>query len=267
MIPSRAIHLGLAIILTAFFAKGQPAPTKRFEIASVKPYGAEDGNFMIRTLPGGNFRAVGVTLKMLIMFAYNVKAFQISDAPGWAGIELWEIQAKASALDGPLARPDSQAMVRALLEDRYQLKIHRETRTMPVYAMVAPKRAGGKLAAATGQQAGICPCGPGLLAPDRASMGMLAAQLSTILWRVVIDKTGMKGEYAFKLQWMPVQGEYGPEALGLPPGSGAAPPPDPAVTGPSIFTALKEQAGLRLESQKGPVEIVVIDQVAKPEAN
>ena len=98
-------------------------------------------------------------------------------------------------------------------------------------------------------------------------MALLADQLSTRLWRVVIDKTGLKGEYAFKLAWTPAPNEYGPEALGLPPGTGNSPPTDGANLGPSIFTALREQLGLRLKSQKGAVDVIVVDRIERPSEN
>ena len=211
---------------------------------------------------------MGATLKMLVMFAYGVKAFQILNAPGWTGTELWEIQAKGDVSGGPPSRAEVQMRVRGLLEERYQLEVHRERRTMPVYALVIAKPSGIKMTVATGnEQPGICPCGLASLTPNRASMAMLADQLSTRLWRVVIDKTGIKGDYAFKLSWTPMPNEYGPEALGLPPRSGNSPPPDGVNVGPSIFTALKEQLGLRLESQKGPVEVIVIDRIQRPSGN
>jgi uncharacterized protein (TIGR03435 family) len=240
---------------------------KRFDVATVKAYTVNDGNFMLRPLPGGKLTAVGVTLKMLMMFAYNVKAFQISGAPGWVGSDLWEIQAQAEAVDR-LAIDDSRAALRALIGERYGLRVHRETRKMPVYALAALKPAGSKLGPPTGPPpAGICPCGPASLAPKRATMSNLANQLSTILWRTVIDKTGLKGEYAFMLEWTPAPGEYGPEALGLPPGTPSDPPPNAVYKGPAIFTAIREQLGLRLESQRGPVEVVVIDRVERPVEN
>ena len=222
---------------------------------------------MVRSQPDGTFRAVGATLKMLVMTAYDVKAFQVLNAPEWMGTELWEIQAKADASGGRLSRSDLQARLRALLEERYQLTVHRDRRTMPVYALVVPKSSGIRMTVATSNEPpGICPCGPALLAPNRASMAMLADLLSTRLWRVVIDKTGLKGEYAFTLAWTPMPNEYGPESLGLPPGTGDNPPPD-TNAGPSIFTALKEQLGLRLDSQKGPVEVIVVDRVERPTQN
>lgn len=159
-------------------------------------------------------------------------------------------------------------MIRSLLEDRYQLKVRWQTRKMPVYTLLTTKSGGGKLAAASGPEpAGICPCGPGSLAPARASMKMLADQLSTQLWRVVIDKTGLTGEYSFQLQWTPAPGEFGPEALGLPPPSAVDLPSNAVSSGPSIFTALKEQLGLRLESAKGSVDVLLIDHVEKPDAD
>ncbi len=223
---------------------------------------------MIRSQPDGTFRAVGATLKMLVMFAYDVKAFQILNTPGWTGTDLWEIQAKGDASGGRPSRADVQMRVRSLLEERYQLQVHHERRTIPVYALVVAKSSGIKMTAATSnEQPGICPCGPASLTPNRASMAMLADVLSTYLWRVVIDKTGIKGEYAFKLAWTPMPNEYGPEALGLPLRAGNSPPPDGANAGPSIFTALKEQLGLRLESQKGPVDMIVVDRIERPSEN
>jgi uncharacterized protein (TIGR03435 family) len=268
MIARCAVQAAFPILLILDFARGQAVlPPQKFDVASVKAYGVQDGNFMVRYQPDGTFRAVGATLKMLVMAAYDVKAFQVLNAPEWTGTELWEIQAKADASGGP-SRADAKARVRALLEERYKLKVHRERRIMPVYALVVTKSSGIRMTVATSnEQPGICPCGPALLAPNRASMAMLADLLSTRLWRVVIDKTGLKGEYAFKLAWKPMPNEYGPEALGLPPGTGNSPPPDEANVGPSIFTALKEQLGLRLDSQKGPVEVIVIDSVERPSEN
>ena len=259
---------GAFLIFLTSFAQGQSASPNQFDVASVKAYEIRDGNFMIRPQLDGTFRAVGVTVKMLIMFAYNVKAFQVSALPRWAGTDLWEIQAKTEGLSGAPSRRDLQARVQALLEERFLLKAHLERHTMPVYALVLVNGSRAKLTAASGNdQPGICPCGRSSLPATRASMAMLADQLSTRLWRTVIDKTGMKGYYAFKLEWTPEPNEYGPEALGLPPGVGSSPMPEGANLGPTIFTALREQLGLRLKSEKEPVEVVVIDRVAKPTEN
>jgi uncharacterized protein (TIGR03435 family) len=265
----QAVRAVLSAGVITFSAPGQSTPdTKKFDVASIKPYNAQDGNFMIRTQPDGTFRAVGVTIKMLVMFAYNIKVFQVSGAPAWAGTELWEIQAKTDRSGGPSSRADSQARLQGLLQERYQMKVHTERRTMPTYALVRAKSSGTKLTpAASDAQSGICPCGPGSVAPNRASMSMLADQLSTRLWRIVVDKTGIKGEYSFKLEWVPQLDEYGPESLGLPPGLGGAPPQEAATAGPSLSTALKEQLGVSLKSERGQVEVIVIDHVERPSEN
>src|ERR1035438_4206835 len=97
-------------------------------------------------------------------------------------------------------------------------------------------------------------------------LDMLASNLSRQLGRPVIDRTGLKGNYDFKLTWTPDPGQSGGQFAGPPPpGADAPPPPDP--NGPSIFSAVQEQLGLRLESQKGPVDLIVIDRVEKPSEN
>jgi uncharacterized protein (TIGR03435 family) len=155
-------------------------------------------------------------------------------------------------------------MVRALLEDRFQLKVHRETKEMPVYALVAAKD-GPKLsvAADTSVHGGRTP--PGAWNLKNVGTADLVKYLSQQLSRTVIDETGLSGHYDVKLEWKPERGEGGPEALGLPPAFDTASPP--ASTGRSIFTAIQEQLGLKLESTKGPVEMVVIDHAEKPSAN
>ncbi|HYL36545.1 MAG TPA: TIGR03435 family protein [Bryobacteraceae bacterium] len=154
-------------------------------------------------------------------------------------------------------------MLRALIEDRFQLKIHRETKELPAYALLVAKN-GSKLAPAESEGRGIR-TGPGSLSFKRIGMAGLAAQLSTQLGRVVFDKTGLTGEYAVTLEYAPEPGQGGPEALGLPPQAYKAPPVDD--NRPSIFTALQEQLGLRLESEKGPVEMLVVDHVEKASGN
>jgi uncharacterized protein (TIGR03435 family) len=104
----------------------------------------------------------------------------------------------------------------------------------------------------------------GSLVVKKGGMEALADWLSRGLGRVVIDKTELKGEYNYTLDWTPEPGDGGPESMGLPP---AVPPPHPETTGPTIFTALSEQLGLRLISQKGEVQIIVIDSVDKPSEN
>src|SRR5690349_12331052 len=117
MIAKRAVQAAFPTLLVLGFASGQTVPpAQKFDVASFKAYRIQDGNFMVRSQPDGTFRAVGATLKMLVMTAYDVKAFQVLNAPEWMGTELWEIQAKADASGGRPSPADTQARLRALLE-------------------------------------------------------------------------------------------------------------------------------------------------------
>jgi uncharacterized protein (TIGR03435 family) len=180
-------------------------------------------------------------------------------------------------------------MLQSLLEDRFQLKIHRETKELPVYDLAVAK--GGPKVKLSEDQSPFRPPERGAAPPPppqrggpmpRGSMRMgrgdleatalpltsLINALSQQLGRTIVDKTGLQGLYDIKLQWTPDALPSGPAGSGGPAGirgPNEPPPPDPA--GPTIFTAVQEQLGLRLESSKGPVEIIVIDNVERPAAN
>jgi bla regulator protein BlaR1 len=276
-----------AILLTAVGLFGQSSPPPlTFEVASVKPSGTDDRRSMIQIQPGGSFRTSGSTLKMLVTFAYDVREFQVSSGPGWINTDRFDIVAKAEHSAGaenppgePRTMTDEQRKtvgdqmrerLRALLADRFQLTLHRETKEQSVYALVVAK-SGSKLQAAQ-QQEGTGPRGPmmrmgrGELSGQGVALDMLTRTLSSQLGRTVIDRTGLKGNFDFKLTWTPDPGQSTTPLGGAPPqGADAPPPPDP--NGPSVYTALQEQLGLRLESQKGPVEMLVIDRVEKPSEN
>jgi bla regulator protein blaR1 len=252
----------LAVTLTGLRAQS-PADRKEFDVVSVKPSAPDEHNsFMMRNLPGGSLRIAGVPLRMLIMQAYDVKALQIAGGPEWIRTERWDILAKAEGVEGQIPMALRRTMLQALMADRFQLKIHTETKEMPVYALVVDRK-GSKLVPTTVAE-GQFRNGDGSLTIKKGSTAALTAWLSRALGRVVIDKTDLKGEYDLTLEWTPDPGEGGPESIGLPPG---APLSHVDTNGPSIFTALQEQLGLRLVSQKGPVEIMVIDRVERPSAN
>jgi uncharacterized protein (TIGR03435 family) len=219
---------------------------------------------------------------MLITFAYDVRDFQISGGPGWINSERYDIQARPDRSEpaeslppDPRKMTDAQLKtigdqmrerLRALLADRFQLTIHRETKDAPVYALVVGKN-GSKLQAAEEGKDGPrgMRMGRGQLTGMSAPLSMLANTLSSQLGRPVLDRTGLTGKYDFKLEWTPDPGQGDGPPGGLPPGIEAPPPPDP--NGPSLFTAVQEQLGLRLESQKGPMEMIVIDRVEKASEN
>jgi uncharacterized protein (TIGR03435 family) len=270
-----------ALVAFAASALAQSQPSKpQFEVASIKPADPNDRGTRIGFQPGGRFVANGITVNFLLQQAYGVRDFQISGGPGWVGSERFNISAKPDAetaaeiqkgngnpFDG---NSTMSLMLRSLLEDRFQLKLTRETREMPVYDLVVAK-GGSKLKessipAGDGSGRGGGPqirMGRGLLTFKAGPMEILAMQLSNQLGRTVIDKTGLKGNYDFELKWTP---DLGQQPLGLREVGGPEKEPPVDTSGPSIFTALQE-LGLKLESTKGPVEILVIDHAEKPTEN
>jgi bla regulator protein blaR1 len=275
MIPVAMLAAGLA------FAQPAPAPLT-FDVASIKPSSGDDRRVGIQFMPGGGLRTTGTTLKFLITFAYDVRDFQVSGGPGWINSDRFDILAKSDrdAAEGgqddlrkmsdaqmKTATEQMRAKLQALLADRFQLTIHHETKDAPVYALVIGKN-GPKLKESEvkqGERRRMMRMGRSELSGEGAPIDLLTNTLSNVLGRPVIDRTGLKGNYDFKLTWTPDPGQAGGPGGPPPPGVEAPPPPDP--NGPSIFTAVQEQLGLRLESQKGPVDLIVIDRVEKLSEN
>jgi bla regulator protein blaR1 len=259
------IFRALSLLFVPCWLFGQ-APTA-FTVASIKPNKSTDDRFLLRPQPGGGLTATGVTLKMLIMFGYGVAAYQISGAPNWMGVERWDIEAKTEGVQGRLPPDQFNALLRRLIEDRFQLKSRRETKKMPVYALVVTK-SGFKPKPRPAESPAPRPqtqFGNGSAKFQAESVAGLAGTLTLNLGRPVIDRTGIKGTYDFTLEWTPAPDKGGPQAIGLPPRAEPARPAD--SNAPSIFTALQEQLGLKLESAKGPVEIMVINHVERPSEN
>jgi uncharacterized protein (TIGR03435 family) len=209
-----------------------------FEVASVKVDRSGGGGGQ-RRLNGHGLEFTNSTLQACIRWAYDVRDFQISGAPGWLNSDRYGILAKAAA---NTSTPQLRLMLQALLEERFKLQLHRETRELPVYSLVVGK--GGAKLHKTTSESSAANDQRGLIADRGATMVMLANQLSTVLERIVMDKTGLTERYDFELEWAP----------GLEADSGS---------GPSVFTAIQEQLGLKLESTKGEVEVLVIDHVER----
>ncbi|MBV9504366.1 MAG: TIGR03435 family protein [Acidobacteriia bacterium] len=260
-------------------ADAKPRPA--FEVASVKANKSGQGFIAVRPSPGGRFTITNAPLRVLITLAYRLKDFQVSGGPGWISSDRFDITAKA---EGNAKFEEMLPMLQTLLESRFQLKIHRDTKEVPVYALVVSKpgklhQSEGECPAATGpppppepgKPPGL-PCGgifmfPGRFGGEKISISQLVDSLSRLSGRVVLDKTGLTGRYDVSLEYTPDSAQLkpppgGPPDAGPPPGLPPLPPIDP--NGPSLFTALQEQLGLKLESQKGPVEMLVIDSVQQP---
>lgn len=239
--------------------------------------------FGIRPMPGGRITGTNVTLRLLITTAYGLQDFQIFGGPGWIETARYDIEARP---ESPVGANDWKEMLRNLLVNRFRLAFHREAKTLPVYALVPAKKDGKPGPGMVESKEGGCvardpskplgPPGPGelpfcgnvlmgasQLSATAAAPGDIAPMLSRVLGRKVIDKTGFTGKYDITLKYTPDENQL---AMMAPPGM--PPPPAPADTSsPSLFTALQEQLGLKLEPQKGPVEIVVIDRAKKPSEN
>lgn len=232
-------------------------PPEEFEVASIKPSSPDSGT-ETRRYPGGRFTATGVTLKALIQRAWDVKSFQVVGGPAWVNSQRYDVNAKA-AIDGNLSGGQLMPLIQALLAERFHLRIHREIRELPIYSLAVGKT-GPRLQATTAATGPTWTKTPGLLTGQKISMEMFATDLlETVLDRVVTDHTGIKGEFDVRLTWAPVDIDMK--------ANDAYSPVSAIPDGASIFTAIQEQLGLKLESTRGPVEILVIESAEKPLEN
>jgi len=259
------IAFGLASA-SLYKATPQSKAPLAFEVASIKPNATGDNRVMMQVAPGGRTNMTGVTMRILMRNAFRIQDFQIIGGPAWMEADRWDIQTKAEENATPA---QVNEMLQTLLADRFQLKYRKETRELPVYELVIAKNGsklqetrpdGPPVSGPRGESLGrgAMVVGRGQLAGSGMTMAQLSTMLANTLGRTVIDKTGLVGTYDVKLSWTPELGQ----AAGL----GAAPPApvDPDVTTSSIFTAIQEQLGLKIDSAKGPVEVYVIDRVEKP---
>jgi bla regulator protein blaR1 len=239
---------------------------KSFDVASIKPNAANDNRVMIRIQPGGRFTATGVSIKALLGQALGVRDFQILNAPGWASAERWDINAVSEGLPERVPPEVLRPLLRSLLEERCQLKMHTETRELPIYTLVVGKNGPKLKASESASPQRMMRMGRGEINGQGVPMAFLVQQLGQMLGRDVTDKTGLAGVYDFELTWTPEPGQGGGGPFG-----GGPPNPDAlpgaGAGGPSIFTAVQEQLGLRLEPAKGPVQVYVVDNIARPSEN
>ena len=245
-----------------------------FEVASIKPNKSGESGGGISRLPGGRFNANNYLVSRLIALAYRVEDFQMDGGPAWIRSDRFDIVAKAEKDSpiGPIFGPPDQItlMVRSLLADRFKLVVHAETREMPIYALVLARSDGrlgpqfrptqcGDAPPAAPAAGARPPClnrgSQGSFVWHKFPMSQLTVFLTRQVQRAVVDRTGLTGTFDVNLTWTPDQIPQNVETLGVT-------PTDPNST--SIFTAVQEQLGLKLESTRGPVEVLVIDSVEQP---
>jgi uncharacterized protein (TIGR03435 family) len=256
------------LLLAAAVTLPQTTPRPEFEVASIRP-SKTGGGWM--GAGDGSASEHNVTVKNLMTVAYRIQDFQLSGGPGWTDSDRFDVEAKAADHN---ATPDQvRLMLQSLLEDRFRLKLHRETKESSIYALVIDK-GGLKMKPSADQTSedvngpspegtlnrGNIRYGNGSLTGNAVTMALFTKMLSGSLDRTIVDKTNLTGRFDLRLQWTPGVGE-----ASFDPGGTQVAPAD--SSGVSIFTAIQEQLGLKLESQKGPVEMFVIDSVERPSAN
>lgn len=282
----RAVQV-LVYLFAAHLAFPQTAAQPAFEAASIKQNtGPANGTGTVRILPGGRLRAENALVRAIIQNAHDVKPFEIVGGPAWIDSARYDIEAKPA---GETSEREARLMTQTLLEERFQLRTHRETREASVYTLSAAKsgvrlpapKEGDCLGTAADQpqtpasSSGkpLPPCGRLMaliqipnarLTGARVQMADLTRVLTNLLWRPVIDRTGYTAQFEVSLEFAAddaiglLSGPYRPDAI---------PPAPKEPGGVSIFTAVQEQLGLKLESGKGPVEVLVIDRIERPSTN
>jgi uncharacterized protein (TIGR03435 family) len=251
-------RLAAVLAIVAGMAQAQAA----FEVASIKRNNSGDRWESVSPLSGGRLTVKNATVAWLVTTAYHLQPFQVSGLPAWASSERFDVLAKAA--DSNATIEQIRPMLQTLLADRFQMAIHHETKDLPIYALTVARN-GPKL---TKAKTDDCkdptrsPCG-GFRIFKRSQMWgntvtlkLFADELTFMMQRTVVDKTGIQGLYDIRVEWTPEQ--FGPE-----PGTEVK----PEEANATLFTSMQEQLGLKLQSEKGPVEMVVVDKVARPTGN
>jgi len=276
-----AIVAGMAVVVSAV-AVAAAQSELAFDVASVKEYTSpsETAAFGIMPPTPGRMRIVRTPLRFILHYAFQVRNHELIGAPEWADSSSFDITATFPA-DPPRTEDDRRAMLRTLLADRFGLKTHREKRELPIYALVMARKDGAlgpQMVRSTidceqwiaekrprigaGSPSSVAPGGKRpvcqmlttrrFITAGTQTMQQLSEVLQPLTGRPVANRTGLLGAFDFDLQWT-----SGPVA----PAPGASPLPD---DGPSIFAAVQEQLGLRLESARDTFDVVVIDAIRRP---
>jgi uncharacterized protein (TIGR03435 family) len=243
------------VMALVVWSAGQAGSPATFEAASVRASAPRLLSTRTAAEPGGRFTAINANVRMLMGFAFQVRDFQIIGAPGWLTTERFDITATAGR-NAPAS--ELRVMLGSLLAERFALRFRRETRQMPIYALTMARangRPGPQLIASPGDCLQRRMCGLTSSPADGVEstrggdvrMSQVASFLTLVVRdRMVVDRTGLEGIFNLHLRWTT----------------------DDRLTAdspvPSLFTALQEQLGLRLESTSGPVEVLVIDSVGRP---
>jgi uncharacterized protein (TIGR03435 family) len=251
-------------------------PPAGFEVVSIKANTALNQPGMVMSPRNGQFRIVNLPLRSIVIYVFDLRETELSTIPDWTRTARFDITATYPA-SGPRSADDARRMLRSALEDRFQLRVHRESRDVPIYRLVKA-RSDGRLGPKLSRSAVDCeqwtadkkppfigtpPIGPKgarpacLLVAQRAfivagtkPITELAVALESIVNRQVVDATELPGNFDLTLEWTP--------------DLDAATAIDDRL---SVFTALKEQLGLKLEPAHGTVDVLIVDNIARPTDN
>jgi uncharacterized protein (TIGR03435 family) len=249
-----AVLVSFCATLFAQQAAGPPS----FEAASIKPSQDPPGSVAGIFETTGRINAKNVTLKRCVRGAYEVPEPQVIGGPKWVDEDRYYIEAKATV---PAGDHELMLMLQTLLADRFKLVLHREQRAIPGYRLVLGK-GGLKAQASAPDRGSVGHSRRGRIEAQGYTMAQLALHLAELLRQPVMDATGVAGKFDLNLEWTP------DDMQAKPPSADQRPVNAPeSVAGPSIFAALQEQLGLKLESGKVPAEVVVIDAAEKPSEN
>ncbi len=251
-VASLSVSVGAQDVSRAAQASLQP----EFDVVSIRPM-KNDNNVrthITNSARSGYIKAVNLNLKALLEVAYDIPDLRMYGGPDWVTSEKFSLEAKAdpkfdeqfAGFSPEQGRETKRKMLAALLADRFKLKVHTEAREMPVYALVVAKR-GARLSETSASEPDLTEAERIVVRAGGDSLAVLAYELSWRLGRPVIDRTGLSYREAFRLEWQ--------EAASA------------DATGPSLFTAIQEQLGLKLEPARGLVPVLVIDHAERPAEN
>lgn len=240
--------LKFVVFLAASSLVGAQTPAS-FEVASIRRNMSGSMNTQIDRMDGGRLRITNASLKTLIRNAFGLQAFQFDGGPGWLDTDMYDIEAKTGRAE-KVSEDQLPALLRSLLEDRFHLKVHWESRAATVYALLIDG-GGLRMKASSSDEVASVDTGRGVnrmhITCVREPVSVLTQNLANRLGRIVRDKTGLAGNYDFSIEWDPQS--------------------DAESAGPSLFTVLKEKLGLRLETQMGHMDVLVVDSAEKASDN
>jgi uncharacterized protein (TIGR03435 family) len=290
--------IALTLSLGSGKASGQPASAipgaqnsgnrqkvPHFDVVSIKPTPPSDDKVLIQQFPDGtSFH--GASVRMVLRTAFGVEDDRILGAPGWASTSRYDIEAKVAPEEAPelekLKAGERDAMLIPLLVERFNLSYHHETRERSTYVLVVakggprlgkgepfpsggPKPAEQNLSEGQPKEHYKVYAIPGYIEADSMPMWVLADRLTLLLGRTVVDKTGLSENYDFTLHWTPDNPP--PSVLAVAANSSAQAENASEAAPPPLFTAIQEQLGLKLESKKNSVDVIVIDHINRPSPN